>query len=274
MTYQQIANIPTNPQGHQQHYQEFRQLLLQTYGSANVRNPGYVLKQSLISLALFGYGNDAVERNEEYLEMFERFQAVLSIILPESIGFQRMEIRMPDVVLITKSGEFSLDAMSGGISSIFSMAWQIQMFSAESAGCTVIIDEPENHLHPSMQRTFLPNLEKAFPDHKFIIATHSPFIVTSNPNANVFGLIYNEENRVKSRHLSEVDLASSSDRVLRDILDVPSTIPIWVEEEIRKVFEKHSHVADDGTRASEIFEDLRRMGINDSLIGYKPKGNS
>ncbi len=268
ITYQQIDQIPTNPKSNQQHYQEFQQLLLQTYGSANVRNPGLILKQSLISLALFGSGNDFVQENQEYRELFEGFQKVLSILLPESIGFRKIEIRMPDVVLVTDSGDFSLDAMSGGVSSLFGIAWQIHMYGADKPACTVIIDEPENHLHPSMQRTLLPSLEKAFPKYRFIIATHSPFIVTSNPDANVFGLMHNEDKQVISEHLAHADLASSPDRVLREILDVPTTIPVWVENEIKNVLRKHSGSPDNEEKIRAIFSELQKLGISDSLSGF------
>ena len=76
ITFQNVDQLPVNPKSIQQHYQEFQQLLLSTYGSANVRNPGLVLKQSLISLALFGYGNEAVQGNDEYRELFLGFQEI------------------------------------------------------------------------------------------------------------------------------------------------------------------------------------------------------
>lgn len=274
ITYQRVDNIPTNPKNNQQHYQEFQQLLLQTYGSANVRNPGLVLKQSLISLALFGYGNQYVSENIEYKNLFDEFQKILRIILPKNIGFQRLEIRMPDVVLITSSGEFSLDAMSGGVNSLFGIAWQIHMYGADKDGCTVIIDEPENHLHPSMQRTLLPSLEKAFPKYKFIIATHSPFIVTSNPNANVFALTYDERSKINSIHLESADLSSSPERVLRDILDVPITIPIWVEEKIREILIKYKNQNQEYTyeQARAIYAELKEVGLNESLPQYYDDG--
>lgn len=268
ITYQQISQVPTNPKTNQQHYQEFQQLLLQTYGSANVRNPGLVLKQSLISLALFGSGNDFVQENVEYRELFEGFQEILSILLPESIGFRKIEIRMPDVVLVTDSGDFALDAMSGGISSLFGIAWQIHMYGADKVACTVIIDEPENHLHPSMQRTLLPSLEKAFPKYRFIIATHSPFIVTSNPEANVFGLMHNNNRQVVSEHLEQADLAGTPDRVLREILDVPTTIPVWVEKEIRNVLRKYADHPDNEEKIRAIYSEFQSLGVGDSLVGF------
>lgn len=265
ITFQRVDQLPTNPKNNQQQYQEFQQLLLQTYGSANVRNPGLILKQSLISLALFGYGNSAVEGNVEYRNIFEGFQQVLRIMLPESLGFEKLEVRMPDVVLITKTGEFALDAMSGGVNSIFGIAWQIHIYGADKDHCTVIIDEPENHLHPSMQRTLLPNLEKAFPKYNFIIATHSPFIVTSNPDANVYGLIYNNSHRIVSEHLDKADLAGSPDKVLREILDVPTTLPIWVEHKICEVLKKYDGTPDNKEKVSQMFDELKNLGLNDSL---------
>ena len=265
ITFQRVDQLPTNPKNSQQQYQEFQQLLLQTYGSANVRNPGLVLKQSLISLALFGYGNTAVEGNAEYRDLFEGFQNVLEIMLPESLGFQRLEVRMPDVVLITRTGEFALDAMSGGVNSIFGIAWQIHIYGADKDHCTVIIDEPENHLHPSMQRTLLPSLEKAFPKYNFIIATHSPFIVTSNPNANVYSLYYNDEHRIVSEHLSSADLASSPEQVLREVLNVPTTIPVWVEEKIASILAKYDGMPDNEEKIEKLFQELKNSGVSESL---------
>lgn len=270
ISYQPVASIPTNPKNNQQHYQEFQSLLLESFGSGNSRNPGMVLKQSLISLALFGYGNQAVAENKEYSNLFETFQKILRIVLPGNIGFEKIEIRMPDVVLVTKTGDFSLDAMSGGVNALFGIAWQIHMYGAAREKCTVLIDEPENHLHPSMQRTLLPNLAKAFPNCQFIVATHSPFIVTSSPDANVFALIHNAENQIVSEHLGQADLAGSPDKVLREILEVPSTIPLWVEDKIREILVKHQDGLNSNNRESigTIFQELKEMGLNESLSGF------
>lgn len=142
------------------------------------------------------------------------------------------------------------------------------MYGADKENCTVIIDEPENHLHPSMQRTFLPKLAKAFPGYKFIISTHSPFVVTSNPDANVYGLIYNENSRIISKHLKHTDLSGSPNRVLREILDVPSTTPVWVEDKIRTILQKHESSEGSGDKVEAIFEELKREGLSHALGDY------
>lgn len=268
MGYFQIQNIPTNPKTNQQQYDEFKQLQFQAYGSDNVRNPGVVLKQSLIALALFGAGNEHVQPNVEYRSLFDEFQNILRVVLPKSIGFKRLEIRTPDIVLITETGNFPLDAMSGGVSAIFGMAWQIHVYGADKSGCTVIIDEPENHLHPSMQREFLTLLRRAFPKYSFIVSTHSPFIVSSDPEASVYGLIYSDNKKIVSRKLTQADLTGSPNKILREILDVPTTLPLWVENKIKSVLEKYESVSDTEDKAGMIIKDLKELGLDDSLTDF------
>jgi AAA15 family ATPase/GTPase len=52
----------------------------------------------------------------------------------------------------------------------------------------VLIDEIETHLHVELQKRVLPFLTKAFPNIQFIVATHSPFVITSLEKAIVFDL--------------------------------------------------------------------------------------
>lgn len=267
VSYFQIQNIPTNPKTNQQRHQEFQQLLFQTYGSDHVRNPGVVLKESLVSLALFGYGNEFVQPNAEYKLLFDEFQDILRIMLPKELGFKKLVVRVPDIVLITETGDFPLDAMSGGVSSIFLMAWQIHTFGADKNGCTVIIDEPENHLHPRMQREFLVLLRNAFPKYKFIVSTHSPFIVSSDPSSKVYGLLF-ENKKVVSKHIEQADLAGSPNKILREILDVPSTIPVWVENKIKDVLVSLEQLEGE-EKANRILDALDELGLSDHITDIR-----
>lgn len=57
----------------------------------------------------------------------------------------------------------------------------------------MLIDEPETHLHLALQRQIMPILTKLFPNVQFIVATHSPFILSSLPNAIAYDLEHSEE---------------------------------------------------------------------------------
>ncbi|MEZ4742691.1 MAG: AAA family ATPase, partial [Bdellovibrionota bacterium] len=250
-----VQHIPTNPKTSQQHFQDYNNLLIQTYGSQSVQNPSSTLKESLVALALFGYGNKATQGNPEYREIFEGFNDVLKKILPETIGFYELEIRTPDIVLRTRTGDFSLGAMSGGINSLFSLAWQIYMFNYNQGQSIITFDEPENHLHPSMQRELVPSLRKAFPETIFVISTHSPFVVTSDPDARVYALSYNEERHILSNKLEGAELSSSPNKILKEILDVSSVTPIWVEKRIKEILETYKG------DASKLYEELKKIGL-------------
>ena len=52
----------------------------------------------------------------------------------------------------------------------------------------VLIDEIETHLHIELQKVILPFLTDFFPNIQFIVTTHSPFVLTSLPDAVVFDL--------------------------------------------------------------------------------------
>ena len=51
-----------------------------------------------------------------------------------------------------------------------------------------LIDELETHLHIELQRKILPFLTTFFPRIQFIVSTHSPYILTSIPNAVIYDL--------------------------------------------------------------------------------------
>ena len=154
--------------------------------------------------------------------------------------------------------------MSGGINALFGMAWQIHMFGVDKENCTITIDEPENHLHPTMQRSFLPSLAKAFPNYRFIIASHSPFVVTSFPEANVYGLLHNEDRRVTSRKIESADLSGTPNKILRDVLDVRSNLPVWVEENLSAILKENNNLSEKD-KASLIMKKLSELGIADSI---------
>ena len=262
-SYQKVTQIPTEVQAGEQLFKQYLDNLRQLYQpSARVESPSHRLKASLISLANFGYGNEVVEPNPAARQTFEGFSEVLKDVLPADLEFQRLAIRMPEVVLECRGGDFSLDAASGGVAALIDVAWQIFMQSQTSPEFTVVMDEPENHLHPRLQRSVLPGLLEAFPRVQFVVATHNPFVVTSVPESNVHVLDF-VDGQVESTSLSEVDRSASANQVLADVLGVPFPVPLWVEDEVDKIA---SSVAEEELTAellSEVRDRLGRVGLAD-----------
>ncbi|RZK30310.1 MAG: ATP-binding cassette domain-containing protein, partial [Hymenobacter sp.] len=245
--YTQVGAISLQPMTADQSYSNYNSEITQRYfGNHTNSSPLFRLKESIISMSIFGEGNIALGRNENLIRILSGFNEVLRNILPESLGFQNLAVRSPDVVLITHSGDFLIDSASGGIMTLIDVAWRIYMFSINRPCFVVTMDEPENHLHPSMQRSLMRRLLKAFPQVQFIIATHSPFMVSSVKDSNVYVLQYGRSSspgteveqhysvgqnasRVTSLQLTNVNKAASTSDILRDVLGVPATMPEWVE---------------------------------------------
>lgn len=245
-TYLRLDSIPTNPMNAKNafdsYYSETQNLYRRSYSN---HTPMSRMKEAIISMAAFGHGNDSIQKNEHIERSFLTFKNILKNVLPKSLGFQDLSIRVPDIVLITDSGEFLLDACSGGIMSIIDLAWQIFLYSHDKDEFVVTIDEPENHLHPSMQRSLLNDFVEAFPNAQFIVVTHSPFVVSSIKDSNVYALKYqdfrdsqNHEKIVKKVVSHKLDLnqkASTAHEILREVLGVPVTLPQWAEDDLQQI---------------------------------------
>lgn len=261
--YQRVEQIPTRISANQQLFDQYLNTLKQYYNpNARIESPSYRLKTALISLATFGYGNQALEPNDEARHTFESFQEVLRKVLPPDLGFREIRIRLPDVILDCGENQFSLDAASGGIAALIDLAWQIHMKSLTCDEFVVVLDEPENHLHPRLQRTVLPGLIDAFPKTQLIAATHNPFVVTSVEDSTVVVLDF-ANGKVCSSDLSEIDRAASANQVLMDVLGVPFPMPLWVENKVERVVASFEDGEVNAERLAATKRELSTIGLGD-----------
>ncbi len=269
--YQAVPNISTQVITKRQAFDSYRNTQRMRYfGGRSDKSETYFIKEALISLAALGYGNQIVTPNQEAIKIYEGFINILKVVLPPKLGFRNLSIRIPEVVLETDSGEFSIDAVSGGIASIIDLAWQIYMFDEADRPFIISFDEPENHLHPEMQKTLLPNFLKAFPNVQFVIASHNPFIISSVPDSNVYALVYNESNRVSSVLLENIDKSGTANEILREVLGIESTTPDWVDSKIDSLLEKYSSTGITPENISEFKNELKSVGfekyVNEAVI--------
>jgi hypothetical protein len=268
--YEVLGNIPTAKKNKQAAFDEVSQLKKQTHqGNYRGQSSSFLMKSILIGWAINGYGvsnsqKTIMPQDKEQITYYEGFQNVLRKLLPETIGFQEFEIRNMEIVFICNDGEdeFLLETASGGISALIDIAWQIYMYaSKDNPNYTVIIDEVENHLHPTMQRRILPDLLKAFPTARFIVSTHNPLVVSSVKGSRVYALTYNDDNKVESRELDLLNEAKTATEILDEVLGVSFTMPIWVETKLYEVIEEFSSKSISDTDFTLLRERLAEFGL-------------
>ena len=247
--YKKVLDIPTQKKTKKMAFDEISNKTKERYFSGtseHIRNPennSFLMKSTLISWAIQGYGNQAMVKDQELIDNYEGFKEVLKKILPSTLGFENFEIRNMEIVFICNNGndEFLLETASGGIGALIDIAWQIYMYASDDKdNYSVIIDEIENHLHPTMQRSILPNLLHAFPDANFIVSTHSPLIVGSVKNSVTYALKYNDNNKIESYKLDFNEEVKTATEILDDVLGVSFTMPIWVENHLEQIVTKYS----------------------------------
>lgn len=281
--FQQVTQIPAQFNSIRAVYNSYNGEVISRYlDKLPSSSPLMRMKEAIIAMAMFGEGNSGVEGNRIVLDAYKAFVEKLRIILPENIGFIDIAIRSPEIVLLTRSGDFLIDAASGGLMALIDLTWRIHLFSVHNSEFVVTFDEPENHLHPTIQRSLMRRLLEAFPKVQFIVATHSPFMVSSVKESNVYALRYvsnstgklqsdqimpSEASRVRSECLDTIDKAGTASEILREVLGVSVTSPEWVEEKINQIVESYREKKIDAEMLDALRRDLASIGYEESYFG-------
>lgn len=267
--YQAIDNIPIAKKNKETAFQEASQNIRERYFGSSGQASSYMMKNTLIGWAIQGYGvqhntKSIMAKDHEQMGFYEGFQEVLKKLLPKSLRFQEFEIRNMEIVFVCNDvkDEFVFESASGGISAIIDIAWQIYMYSTkENDDFTVIIDEIENHLHPTMQRQILPDLLNAFPSARFVVATHSPLVVGSVKNSRIYALKYNNESKIESEKLDFEKHPKTASEILDEVLGVSFTMPIWAEEALKEIVNKYSGKSMTKEDFGQMRRDLANVGM-------------
>ena len=90
----------------------------------------------------------------------------------------------------------------------------------EEQTAILLIDEVENHLHPTWQRRVIPALLEYFPGLQIFATTHSPFVVAGLKTGQVHLLKRNVNGMVTATTNEQDIIGWSADEILRTIMGV------------------------------------------------------
>lgn len=102
---------------------------------------------------------------------------------------------------------------------------------------TVLIDEIDMHLHPTLQANVLRGLQRAFPKLQFIVTSHAPMVMTSvkNDERNVVYRLSFEDGKYSLQESDTygMDASTITDAVLKQIPREKA-----VDEQLKELFER------------------------------------
>ena len=121
----------------------------------------------------------------------------------------------------------------------------------------LLIDEIENHLHPTWQRRVIPALLEHFPGLQIFATTHSPFVVAGLKAGQVH-LLNRDENGVVTASANTENIEGwTADEILRVFMGVDEP----TDETTAQAAQRLRRLRDEGARADEREENERQSEI-------------
>lgn len=212
---------------------------------------------------------EAFNREEKIAE-YEAFKQIVAVFMQkvndlETSPVLRYSRQLEDLVYREGDEEMPIYNLSAGYQSllwmIMNLAYRLALLNPDhaeelrKAEGVVLIDEIDMHLHPKWQWNIVNAFREALPNVQFILATHSPIVISACKDANLI-LVEKEQ---KISYLPDAYGYSMKDvlELRQGSIEKPKEIQTFLEQ-----FEKAVN-RDDYKTAEAIIEEMKRkIGIN------------
>jgi hypothetical protein len=136
----------------------------------------------------------------------------------------------------------------------------------------VIIDEIEQHLHPTLQRRIIRSLSDKFPNVQFVISTHSPLCLAGTADVDeqksqgyrVFS-VYKDSAHC-AIEMKQKPVGLRADQVLVDYFEMPTTITMGLQVRVERLRELFAKETLSETEAAELKELDRSLRVDAPLL--------
>ena len=254
------ANEPDRPNGQIERLQGYKDCLS---GKSSVD----LIQNWCAQMDYAGYrlGHEAAE--------YVLFKNIVSRFIMELEGLDKARVEFsPKLNRLVYSendgGGCLVQNLSAGYQSVFCLVMELAyrtallnpaLDSLKNLEGVVIIDEIDMHLHPRWQWKILGALRATFPKVQFIVATHSPIVISSAENAKLIIM----ENPDSVKYLDDAYGYNTGDvlELTQGSSDMPQEVKKW-RHEIEQALD-----ADDLAKAERIIQDSAdKLGENSSTV--------
>lgn len=144
-------------------------------------------------------------------------------------------IRMQGALLMPNGKELAFEMLSSGQWQVFSSILLVAFAAEDDA--LILVDEPENSLHPAWQQKYLPTLKNALDGiigAHVMVATHSPLVASSvQPNIGTVCAVKRKQNGgLEAKVLSQATYGWSADDILQEVFELPSSRSIGFRRDL------------------------------------------
>ncbi|MBR4274157.1 MAG: AAA family ATPase [Bacteroidales bacterium] len=177
-------------------------------------------------------------------------EVICSNIFPEidDFDFNSTDDGRNYVLFKTKDGKFRYTELGFGYQSMLSWIVDLckRMFETfpnsenpllESA--VVLVDEIDLHLHPKWQREVISYVSDIFKNVQFIVTTHSPLVIQSMQEVNLYVLRRDDDDKITVEHSPITNFSGwSVEEILRDTMKLDNDIQSNYLQESYRLFDE------------------------------------
>lgn len=172
-----------------------------------------------------------------------------------------------DVLFKTEQGNFHLQDLAYGYQCMFAWVFDFikKLFDRYpdsqnplSEPAILIVDEIDLHLHPEWQRHVLLDLCDLFPNTQIIVSTHSPLVIQSMDNINLYVFSKGQLGTDVTGYLGKSFLGWKVDEILREVMQLGDKVRSDRYNWIRKEFE-HAMTTGKTVEAESKYKELMQM---------------
>ena len=188
-------------------------------------------------------------------EDMQKIQADYNVLM----NLSALQIIEDVTLYVYKHGhKYSFDDCSSGEKHILFAFLNIARYIRDNS--LILIDEPEISLHPNWQMiyiTALKQLFREFPSCHFVIASHSPYLVSDlNPDSSSLIVLSMEDGVRSAVTLDYSTYAWSAENILYNVFHVRTTRNFYFDLDLRELLCKVSEKDEDLARIKELYDKL------------------